>query len=113
MSIRDLCVDYVTEQGPVRAVDHLSLDIRRGEILGIAGESGSGKSTMAQAVMRILPPPAVISGGQVMFEGRDILALGESELRAMRWNRISMVFQSAMDALNPVITVGEQIEDTL
>src|SRR5512140_2447361 len=113
MSVRDLCVDYITEEGPVRAVDRVSFDIRRGEILGVAGESGSGKSTMAQALMRILPPPAVISDGQVMFEGRDVLAMGESDLRAMRWNRISMVFQSAMDALNPVITIGEQIGDTL
>ncbi|HEX6791829.1 MAG TPA: ABC transporter ATP-binding protein, partial [Candidatus Krumholzibacteria bacterium] len=113
MSVRDLCVDYITEQGPVRAADRVSFDLRRGEILGVAGESGSGKSTMAQALMRILPPPAVISGGAVMFEGRDVLTMGENDLRAMRWNRISMVFQSAMDALNPVITVGEQIEDTL
>jgi peptide/nickel transport system ATP-binding protein len=113
LSIRDLCVDYVTDRGPVRAVHHVSLDVGRGEILGIAGESGSGKSTMAQALMRILPPPAVVSCGTVLFEGRDILTLGEPELRELRWKRISMVFQSAMDALNPVITVGEQIVDTL
>jgi peptide/nickel transport system ATP-binding protein len=113
LSIRDLCVDYVTDQGPVRAIDHVSLDVNRAEILGIAGESGSGKSTLAQALLRILPPPAVISGGEVRFEGRDILSLSEPELRALRWKRISMVFQSAMDALNPVITVGEQITDTL
>jgi peptide/nickel transport system ATP-binding protein len=113
LSIRDLCVDYVTDDGPVRAIDRVSLDVQRGEILGIAGESGSGKTTLAQAVLRTLPPPAVISGGQVRFEGRDVLALDESELRELRWRRISMVFQSAMDALNPVITVGEQIIDTL
>ena len=113
LSIRDLCVDYVTGKDAVRAIDGVSLDVHAGEVIGIAGESGSGKSTMAQAVMRILPPPAVISRGEVAFEGRDILALGEEELRAIRWNRISMVFQSAMDALNPVITVGEQVVDTL
>jgi peptide/nickel transport system ATP-binding protein len=113
LSIRDLCVDYVTEQGAVRAIDGVSLDVHGGEILGIAGESGSGKSTLVQAVIRILPPPAVISRGAVQFEGRDVLSLDEGELRALRWNRISMVFQSAMDALNPVITVGEQIVDTL
>jgi peptide/nickel transport system ATP-binding protein len=113
LSIRDLCVDYVSERGPVRAIDSVSLDVAPGEIMGIAGESGCGKSTMAKAIMRILPPPAVISGGEVRFEGRDILALDEPELRALRWERISMVFQSAMDALNPVITVGEQIIDTL
>jgi peptide/nickel transport system ATP-binding protein len=113
LSIRDFCVDYATDRGPVRAVDRVSLDVRPGEILGIAGESGCGKSTLAQALMRILPPPAVISGGEVHFEGRDVLSLNESELREMRWNRVSMVFQSAMDALNPVITIGEQITDTL
>ena len=113
LSIRDLCVDYITGQGPVRAIDHVSLDVGHGEILGIAGESGSGKSTLAQALLRILPPPAVISGGVVHFEGRDLLTLTEPELRTLRWQRISMVFQSAMDALNPVIPVGEQIVDTL
>ena len=113
LSIRDVSVDYVTERGSVRAVDGLSLDVARGEILGIAGESGSGKSTLAQALVRILPPPAVITNGQVLFEGRDILALSESELRAIRWKRISIVFQSAMNALNPVTTIGEQVVETL
>jgi peptide/nickel transport system ATP-binding protein len=113
LSIRNLCVDYITDRGPLRAVDHVSLDVAPGETLGIAGESGSGKSTLAQALMRILPAPAVISGGEILFEGRDVLSLDETELRRMRWSRIAMVFQSAMDALNPVITVGEQIADTL
>ncbi|HYG68781.1 MAG TPA: ABC transporter ATP-binding protein, partial [Anaeromyxobacteraceae bacterium] len=113
LSIRDLCVDYVTPAGPVRAVDRVSLDLGHGEVLGIAGESGCGKSTLAQALLRILPPPAVIAGGEVRFEGRDLLRLSESELRAVRWRRIAMVFQSAMDALNPVLTVGEQLVDTL
>jgi peptide/nickel transport system ATP-binding protein len=113
LAIRDLCVDYVTDRGPVRAVDRVSLDLERGEILGIGGESGSGKSTLAQALLRILPPPAVIADGTARFEGRDVLALAEPELRELRWQRISMVFQSAMDALNPVTTVGEQLVDTL
>ena len=113
LSIRDLCVDYITEQGPVRAVDSLSLDVAPGEVIGIAGESGSGKSTLAQALIRTLPPPAVISRGHVMFEGRDLTTLGEDELRQLRWSRISMVFQSAMDSLNPMITVSEQIEDAI
>lgn len=113
LRVRDLCVDYVTETGLVRAVDHLSFDLEAGEILGVAGESGCGKTTAAKAVMRILPPPAIITGGQVLFRGRDILTLDERELRVMRWRDIAMVFQSAMDALNPVITIGEQIIDTL
>jgi len=113
LEIRDLCVDYVTDTGPVRAIDRLDLKLERGEILGIAGESGSGKTTLAKAIMRILPPPAVISGGEILFEGNDICGMREDELRSIRWREISMVFQSAMDALNPVISVGEQITDTL
>jgi len=113
LSIRDLCVDYITDQGPVRAVDHVSLDVHKGEIVGLAGESGSGKSTLAQAVLRILGPPAVVTGGEALFEGRDLLQLGEAELQALRWTRLSMVFQSAMDSLNPVISIREQFADTL
>jgi peptide/nickel transport system ATP-binding protein len=113
LSIRDLRVDYVTDRGPVRAIDGVSLEVRKGEILGVAGESGSGKTTLAKALLRILPPPAIITGGEAYFEGRNLFALAEPELRSLRWERISMVFQSAMDALNPVITVGEQIVDTL
>jgi len=113
LSVRDLCVDYVTDAGPVRAVDRVSFDLERGELLGVAGESGCGKAPVAQALLRILPPPAVITGGTARFEGRDLLALGEDELRELRWKHISMVFQSAMDALNPVVPVGAQICDTL
>lgn len=113
LSIRDLSVEYITDRGPVRAIDRVSLDVPPGEIVGVAGESGSGKTTLAQALLRILPPPAVISGGRVEFDGRNVLSLNENELRALRWRRISMVFQSAMDALNPVVRVGEQIVDTL
>jgi len=113
LSVRGLCVDYVTPAGPVRAVDRVSLEVGRGELLGLAGESGSGKSTVAQAVMRVLPAPAVITGGAVTLEGRDLLALDEAGLREVRWKRMAMVFQSAMDALNPVLTVAEQLADTL
>ena len=113
LTVRELCVDYITERGPVRAIDRVSLEVGKDEILGIAGESGSGKSTLAQALLRILPPPAVISGGEVRLGDTDLLALSEPELRELRWKRFAMVFQSAMDALNPVITVGEQLVDTL
>ena len=113
LSIRNLRVDYVTESGPVRAIDDVSLDLAPGEILGIAGESGSGKSTLAQTLLRILPPPAVVAGGQALLDRTDLLKLSEHELREVRWKRIGMVFQSAMDALNPVITIAEQITDTL
>ncbi len=113
LSIRDLCVDYITDRGPVRALDGISLEIGRGEVLGVAGESGSGKSTLAQSILRILPAPAVITGGEIRLEGRDVLAMAESELRTIRWSRIAMVFQSAMDALHPILTVGEQMRDTI
>ncbi|NNF05811.1 MAG: ABC transporter ATP-binding protein [Candidatus Eisenbacteria bacterium] len=113
LSIQNLSVDYVTDDGPVRAIDNVSLDVMPGEILGVAGESGSGKTTLAKAIMRILQPPAVISGGRVLFEDKDLLQLDEEGLRRLRWTRMSMVFQSAMDALNPVISIGEQIVDTM
>ena len=113
LELRDLCVDYAGPSGPVRAVDRVSLSVDRGEVLGIAGESGCGKSTLAQAVLRILPPPAVITSGSARFEGRDLFEMSEPELRRVRWKRLSMVFQSALDSLSPVLTLGEQIADTL
>lgn len=113
LSVRDLCVEYVTPTGPVRAVDRVSFEIGRGQVFGLAGESGSGKSTAAMAAMRLLQPPAVITGGEVHYEGRDVLAMGEDELRAFRWKEIALVFQSAMNALNPVLTVGAQIADVI
>ena len=111
--MRNLRVEYLTERGPVRAVDNVSFAIAPGEVFGLAGESGSGKSTIAHAIMRLLRPPAVITGGEVRFEETDILALSDHDLEDLRWRQISMVFQSAMNALNPVMTVGDQITDTI
>ena len=111
--MRDLRVEYLTPAGPVCAVDNVSFEIARGEVLGLAGESGSGKSTAAQALLRLLRPPAAITGGQVLFEGRGVLAMSDEELRAFRWRKVSFVFQSAMNALNPLITIGEQICDVI
>jgi len=111
--VRNLRVEYLTERGPVRAVDNVSFAIAPGEVFGLAGESGSGKSTIAHAIMRLLRPPAVITGGEVRFEETDILALSDHDLEDLRWRQISMVFQSAMNALNPVMTVGDQITDTI
>src|SRR5689334_21195273 len=95
------------------AVDAVSFDIAPGEVFGLAGESGSGKSTIAQAILRILRPPAVISGGRVRFGEQDVLAMDEDELRAFRWRKVSLVFQSAMNSLNPVLTIGDQIADAI
>lgn len=113
LRVRDLAVEFVTGAGSVRALEGISFDLAPGEILGIAGESGSGKSTLGQALLRLLPPPAIITGGSVMFEGRDLFALSAEELRALRWRRLAVVFQSALDALNPVLTVAAQLQDVL
>src|SRR5262245_18325823 len=113
LDVRGLRVDYVSGESPVRAVNGISFTIGAGEVFGLAGESGSGKSTAAMAIMRLLGPPAMISGGQVLFKGRDILTLNDEQLRQMRWNDISMVFQSAMNALNPVRRIGDQIVDVI
>ncbi|MGO4755300.1 ATP-binding cassette domain-containing protein, partial [Streptomyces sp. 2MCAF27] len=101
---------------PTRAVRDVSFELRRGELLGIAGESGCGKSTLAYAVARCLQPPARLTAGSVTFHGRDggesdLPALEGEALRAFRWNKLSIVFQSAMNALNPVTRIGRQFDD--
>ncbi|MER6948868.1 ABC transporter ATP-binding protein [Nonomuraea sp. NPDC000554] len=118
LEIHGLSVDYQSNSGAVHAVSDVSLDLRRGEILGLAGESGSGKSTLANAVARLLRPPAAITSGSVVYHRRDgtevdVLGLKREELRAFRWKELAVVFQSAMNALNPVSTVGAQIDDVL
>ncbi|HEX4215130.1 MAG TPA: ABC transporter ATP-binding protein [Candidatus Dormibacteraeota bacterium] len=113
LDIRDLKVQYWSDRGMVRAVDGVSLRIAPGEVFGLAGESGSGKSTVAMTIMRVLHPPAEIAGGMVLLEGRDLLELEGAELESVRWRTVSMVFQSAMNALNPVMRVGDQIVDAI
>lgn len=113
IEVRNLKVDYLSLRGPVRAVDGVSFSLKPGEVLGLAGESGSGKSTIAQAILRILQPPAIITGGSVTFGGREVLEMNDDELAEFRWRDVSMVFQSAMNALNPVMTVGAQIIDAI
>ena len=113
LSIREVSVDYVTAGGDARAVNRISLDIHPGETVGLAGESGCGKSTLAFAITRMHNAPALVTEGQILFDGRDVLAMREPELRAFRWNETAMVFQSAMNALNPVITIGEQLTDVI
>lgn len=113
IQIRDLCVDYITDHGDFNAVKTVSFDIGKGEIFGLAGESGCGKSTIAFAINRLHKPPAIISGGQIQFEGRNILKLPENEFNTIRWSEIAMVFQSAMNSLNPVLSVQEQFADVL
>jgi peptide/nickel transport system ATP-binding protein len=113
LEVEGLCVDYVGDGAPVRAVAGVSFTLARGEMLGLAGESGSGKSTIAQAIVRILQPPAVISGGAVRFAGRDVLEMDAAALRAFRWKQVALVLQSAASALSPVLAVGAQIADAI
>ncbi len=113
LAVENLQVDYLSPRGAVRAVDGVSFQVAPGEVVGLAGESGSGKSTIVQAVLRILQPPGVITGGNVHFGGDDVLAMDDTALRKLRWRKVALVFQSAMNALNPVLTIGEQIADTI
>jgi len=105
--------DVVVEYGDVRAVDGLTLTIHAGELVGLAGESGCGKSTTGNAIMHILQPPGRVTSGQIRFKGDDIIGKGPKELRRYRWRNVSMVFQSAMNALNPVMRVSDQFIDMM
>ncbi len=113
LTVRDLSVEYRTKSGRVRAVDHVSFDINAGEVFGLAGESGCGKSTIAHAITRLLKPPAYTEGGDIRFQGRNVLELKDDALRAFRWEHVAIVFQSAMNALNPILTIGDQIVDVI
>ena len=113
LAVEDLTVHYNTRAGVVRAVDGVSLIVERGQVLGLVGESGCGKSSLALALLRLLPENAQILGGRVVLDGTDIMSLSAEEMRAYRWNRIAMVFQSAMNALDPVYRVGDQIIEAL
>jgi peptide/nickel transport system ATP-binding protein len=113
LELENLAVEYSLPDGQVRAVDDISLAIRAGEIVGLAGESGCGKTSVAHAIMRILRPPGQITGGRILFNGKDIVSMRREELRKFRWRNVSLVFQSAMNALNPVSRVGDQFVDML
>ena len=113
LDVRDLTVEYHTDAGVFRAVEHLNFHLEQGKSLGLVGESGCGKSTAMLALMRLLPEAGRIVGGEVLFEGTDLLQLSPAEMREYRWGKISMVFQGAMNALNPVRTVGSQIGEVL
>jgi peptide/nickel transport system ATP-binding protein len=112
LEIEELVVEYAGDQ-PVRAVDHVSLSVRRGEFIGIVGESGCGKSTLLYAIAKLLSDPARIVGGTVDFNGLNMVELTDDELRHVRWRDYSVVMQSAMNALNPVLSVGSQLEDAM
>ncbi|HNQ70304.1 MAG TPA: ABC transporter ATP-binding protein [Mesotoga sp.] len=113
LQCRNLVAGYRIKSGFVHAVDDVSFDLERGGFLGIAGESGCGKSTLAFAIMRLLKDNATIENGSLFFNGTDLVGLREEEMKKIRWVDISMAFQSAMNALNPVLSIGEQLTDVI
>ncbi len=113
LEVDDVTVDYVTDVADIRAVDRVSLTLHAGEFLGIVGESGCGKSTLLFAIAQLLSPPAEMVSGRVQFGGQDLVQLREDELRHVRWRDYSVVMQSAMNALNPMKSIGAQFKDTI
>ncbi len=114
LDVKNLAVDFATSEGTVHAVRGIDFSVKKGEVLGIVGESGCGKSVTSLAVMGLLPAvTARIPSGEILFDGRDLLTLAESERQDLRGNDISMIFQEPMTALNPVLTIGEQLGEVL
>ena len=114
LEVRDLALEYSTERGPLRAVDGMSFDVEEGEALGVIGESGSGKTSMAIALMRLLPRNGTLVGGSIRLAGQELTELDDEAFRTtIRWSRMAMVFQGAMHSLNPVVRVGDQVGERL
>ena len=114
LQVKDLRTYFFTRDGVVKAVDGISYDMEEGEILGLVGESGCGKSISALSLLQLIPsPPGKIIGGEVLFQGRDLLKLNKDEIRKIRGNEIAMIFQEPMTSLNPVLTIGRQLSEPL
>src|SRR5436853_749676 len=113
LQVKNLATHFLTREGLVRAVDGVTFHLDRGELLGLVGESGCGKSITALSVMRLIAPPGKIVSGEILFDGKDLLKLSDAEMREMRGDDIAMIFQDPMTSLNPVFTVGEQIAEAL
>jgi len=113
LEVEGLRTYFLTRKGEVKAVDGVSFNVAEGEAFGLAGESGCGKTTTALSIMRLVPPPGKIVDGKIIFDGKDLVQISENEMRDIRWKKISIVFQGAMNALNPVLTVGDQIAEAI
>ncbi len=113
LKVVDLSLSYLTRQGPVPAVQSVSFELGRGQSLGLVGESGCGKTSVANCLMRLLPDNGRLTSGQVLLEGQDLLPMSEEEIRRFRWRRMAMVFQAAMNALDPVYRVGQQVVEAI
>lgn len=113
LEVRDLCTSFHTDEGEGRAVDGVSFHLKRGETLGLVGESGCGKSVTALSILRLVAPPGRIGSGQILLSGRDLLALSEPDMRRVRGDEVAMIFQEPMSSLNPVLTCGCQIEEAV
>ncbi|MEO9181612.1 MAG: ATP-binding cassette domain-containing protein, partial [Acidimicrobiales bacterium] len=113
LTISDLSVDYRVSSGMLRAVDHVTLSVEAGEAVGIVGESGCGKTTLGLAVPLLLPKNAAISSGRIILDGQDVTGFSEREINRLRWTSVAVVFQGAMNALNPVQRVDRQILEAI
>src|SRR5664280_1031533 len=114
LSVRNLSIEYSTDEGIVKAVNNLSFDLKKGETLGLVGETGAGKTTTALGIMRLVPdPPGRIVNGEILLDERNLIKTSELRMRLIRGKEISMIFQDPMTSLNPVLTVGDQIAEVI
>ncbi len=113
LSVENINVDFIGERETVRVVSDLSFDLKKGQVLGIVGESGSGKSVTSLAIMRLLPALNARVSGRIVFDGQDMLALGEQAMQGIRGKRIAMIFQESMTSLNPIHTCGKQVMEAI